>query len=581
MPSRVGSIRGRWRLRGLGVLAGAVLAILLGVQGAVTALADCGNLHAAAIQGSWQIRVTFDGFTGSAAPGVARQPGNVAVDDVTFQPGCASNGTCGVQMQGTQGSLSFFSNTSGLEGPDPDHPLVEQADGTWTTQFRPGGIGGRNLPPCSPPPLTRTLVLAVQQAVPSSSASTGWNAVVMTGTETIVSYWTCNGSTGVPSSVENYTLLAVPAGAPFPASSRLACGTTLSAPAAPAVTVTGSGAVAQSSFSSALATPSQSFGSAGTTIVNLVVTIGLVLFITFPAQLFNRTLEENYDDIRDILSRRFGWVRRMRREVAAESTRETRLGVVAAVVLGGALLGSLNDPGFGFNASSVLTYLGVVASMLTGLTAGTMAAKLYRRARGEDASGRLHALPAGLLVAGACVLLSRSTHFTPGYLYGVIFGVAFTAKLSRSREGAGIVVGTATTLALAVLAWILWVPVHDRSGGVSANAGLILVADFLAPLVVGGFVGSVIGLFPLRFLSGGTLFGWDRRVWAATFGVALFGLVQVLLHPGASPAHSGNAPMVTAIVLFLCFGLLSLGFNAYFERRKKRRQAAAVTAGHA
>jgi len=545
------------------------------VQGAAAAVAGCGDVAAATIAGPWQIRVTFNGYTGSAPSGGARVAGTVSTESVTFARDCASTGACGVNLQGGPGQLIFYGN-SGLEGPDPDHPLVQQAGGaTYTSSFLPGGIGGPNLPPCPPPRLTRQLSFTVLSAAQSAASPTGWSAQVLTGTEQVPANWSCIGTTGVISSVESYTLLAVPAGASFPSSSTIPCGASIKPPA---VALPGSGAVVASSFSSALATPAQSFDSVGTTVVNLVVTMALVLFITFPAQLFNKTLEENYDDIRDIMTRRFGWVARMRAQVARESTPRTRLAVFAAVVLLGALLGSLNDPGFGFNRSSVLTYLGVVAAMMVGLAAGSWAARLYRRARGEDAASRLHALPAGLLVAGACVVLSRVTHFTPGYLYGVIFGVAFTTKLSRSGEGLAVVVGTATTLALAILAWFLWLPAHDRSAGDSANAGMILVVDVLAPLVVGGFVGSVIGLFPLRFMAGGTLFGWSRRVWAATFGVALFGLVQVLLRPGQSPAHSGNAPIVTAIVLFAVFGAVSVGFNQYFEHRRRRRAEAPLTA---
>lgn len=553
-----------------------MVAVLLGAQGAAAISLGCGDVAAADVSGAWQIRTTFNGYTGSTPSGFSRTPGTVTVENVTFARGCGSGGTCGLLMQGGPGQLVFFGQ-SGLEGPDADHPLVQQpGTGSYSSTFLPGGIGGRNLPPCPPPHLTRQLRFNVESASQSSGSSSGWVANVMVGSEQVAADWSCAGNTGVVSSVENYTLLAVPQGASFPTSSTFLCGP-LTPPALPSLPVE-TGAVRPSTFSSALATPQQSFSSVGTTIANVVITLALMLFITFPAQLFNKTLEENYDDIRDILTRRFGWLARMRREVQRESTGRTRLMVFGAVVLGGALLGSLNDPGFGFNASSALTYLGVVASMMVGVWTGTTVAKVYRRARGVDTGGHLHALPAGLVVAGVCVLLSRSTHFTPGYLYGVIFGVAFTAKLTRSVESVGIVVATTATLTLAVLAWILWIPAHDRTLGDSANPGLILAVDVLASMVVGGFVGSVIGLFPLRFLNGGTLFTWNRGVWGGTFGVALFGLVQVLLHPGSSPAHSGNAPVITAIVLFALFGVVSVGFNQYFERRKKRRAEAALTA---
>jgi hypothetical protein len=126
------------------------------------------------------------------------------------------------------------------------------------------------------------------------------------------------------------------------------------------------------------------------------------------------------------------------------------------------------------------------------------------------------------------------------------------------------------------VAWLLWLPVHSSTAATDPNAALVLVGDFLAPMVVGGFVGSVIGMVPLRFMPGGTLFGWSRRVWAITFAVALFGLTQVLLRPDQSPEKAGSVPIVTTTVLFLVFGVVSVAFNLYFERRKKRRAAAAA-----
>jgi hypothetical protein len=48
------------------------------------------------------------------------------------------------------------------------------------------------------------------------------------------------------------------------------------------------------------------------------------------------------------------------------------------------------------------------------------------------------------------------------------------------------------------------------------------------------------------------------------FAVAVFGLVQVLLHPEQGAVHPSQAPLVTALVLFVGFGGSSLAFNRYF-----------------
>ena len=121
----------------------------------------------------------------------------------------------------------------------------------------------------------------------------------------------------------------------------------------------------------------------------------MILFITFPSQLFNRTFEEDYDEIREITLRRLGWLRRFRRDAEREAGGLLRVGAFTAVVLGGAALGSFNDRGFGFNLRSVATYLAVVLSILIGIAVGATVGAVYRRLRHHPVEARFHALPAG------------------------------------------------------------------------------------------------------------------------------------------------------------------------------------------
>jgi hypothetical protein len=85
---------------------------------------------------------------------------------------------------------------------------------------------------------------------------------------------------------------------------------------------------------------------------------------------------------------------------------------------------------------------------------------------------------------------------------------------------------------------------------------------------VSGLVGSVIGLIPLQFLPGHALKEWRRSAWAGVFGVSLFGLIQVMIRPhGTQPRQ---APMVVTITLFVAFGVGSLAFRDYFDRKRFR-----------
>jgi uncharacterized membrane protein YccC len=102
----------------------------------------------------------------------------------------------------------------------------------------------------------------------------------------------------------------------------------------------------------------------------------------------------------------------------------------------------------------------------------------------------------------------------------------------------------------------------------------VLLDDLLAAVFVSTLVGSVFGLLPLQFLPGHTLKQWRRGAWAAVFAVALFGLIQVMIRPRGAHPHHG--PMVVTIGLFVAFGLGSLAFRDYFERKHRRAEGEPV-----
>jgi hypothetical protein len=327
-----------------------------------------------------------------------------------------------------------------------------------------------------------------------------------------------------------------------------------------------------STIASSIATPSQAFVSVGHTVVSAAIAVAIILFITFPAALFNKTMEENYDEIRDAWDRRFGWARRFRNRLARGGNR--RWVVFVLVLLIGAVFGGLLDPGFGFNRTSAITFGAVVLAILVGLTVPALVNMAYRRARHLGHHAVLHALPAGLAVGALCVLVSRLSQFQPGYLYGVIAGIVFTDTLARKEQGHAVAFAMLTSISIAVIAWLLWIPVHTAATGQSAAVLLVLVTDFLGALFAGGLVGSVLSLLPFRFLPGGALLAWHKGAWAALFGVALFGVIEIMLRP--ENGHKSTAPLATTIALFAVAGALSIGFALYFSRRKRPDAVAAA-----
>jgi hypothetical protein len=180
-------------------------------------------------------------------------------------------------------------------------------------------------------------------------------------------------------------------------------------------------------------------------------------------------------------------------------------------------------------------------------------------------------LPAGLAVAAICVLISRLSSFEPGYLYGLIAGLAFQGTLPKHEQGHTVAIAAIAGLSIAVVAWLLWIPVGRAAAAHGAPFAVVMLADLLGSVFVGGLVGNVIGLMPLRFLPGGTLMESHRGAWAATFGIAVFGLIEVELRPQSVSAHPGSAPVVTAVVLFVFFGGITAGLRWYFSRREHGR----------
>lgn len=341
--------------------------------------------------------------------------------------------------------------------------------------------------------------------------------------------------------------------------------------------------------------PADAFSGVGRAVINTSITLAAMLALTFPSQLFNRTFEENYDEILAITKRRFG-----RRagpkpheagapapEAAAPSRRQS-LVVFGVVVALGSLIGSLRDPGFGANSRSVLTMIATGLALLVTVGAGYVAGRTYRARVHATVAAHLQALPAGLLVAALCVVVSRIAHFQPGYLYGVVCGAVFAGSLKRREAGQLTVISSSLMLAVSVAAWFFWVPVNHAATHHGAFLGTILLDDLLASVFVAGITGTVISLLPLRFMPGQTLYDWHRGAWAATFGIATFGLVEVLLRPSTQAAtHPGSIAWATAAVLFVVFGIGSLAFREFFARHVPADQrrvgvgAAVITTLHA
>jgi photosystem II stability/assembly factor-like uncharacterized protein len=324
-----------------------------------------------------------------------------------------------------------------------------------------------------------------------------------------------------------------------------------------------------STFGSSLAIPASLVTAPLSVLINAILTVILILLITFPAQLFNRVYDENHTRIRDWWAARLPWVLRAQHEMP-QMRPTLRTGLSVTAVLGiGALLAAILDPHFGFNLRSLALFTGALLALVGGATVSGLSAGAYRRTRHRVGSWHVRALPSALAITGLSVLISRLTDFQPGYLYGIIGGVVFSQQLSKTEQGHEVAIASVATLVVSISAWSLWVPVSAAAGLDPTSFGLALLENFLSALFITGMVGLLIELVPLRFLPGERLAQWHWAAWSLVFGVALLAIIEVIIRPQNHAARN-NAPFWTTMALFVGFGVASVLFWLYFKVTERR-----------
>jgi hypothetical protein len=352
----------------------------------------------------------------------------------------------------------------------------------------------------------------------------------------------------------------------------------------PAIPDTGSG---PSALVLSLPTLGDVFLSAQAVLLGVAIAAGGVMFITFPAQIFNLTLQENYPIIAAWIARQQRKIRVLRGRFGGAVSRKARppaevagpqsarsgtwrseLPAFAAVIAVGALLGALLDPRFGPTWRGAASYIAIACAIPAVAVITAVLHRLYFRAEHRRPRVHLRALPLGLAVAAICVIISRLVDFQPGYLYGVVCGIAFEGVLATKAAGRVTMAASLAVLAVCIVAWLVWKPVADAAVRPSAFFGWIVLDDFLASLTVGGIVGTAIGLLPLQFLPGADIRAWKLGAWAATFGIAMLLLISIVVRSPLAPVS--HSALWVIVALFVLFAAISIGFREYFARRWRR-----------
>ncbi|HEX3711692.1 MAG TPA: FGLLP motif-containing membrane protein, partial [Trebonia sp.] len=317
-------------------------------------------------------------------------------------------------------------------------------------------------------------------------------------------------------------------------------------------------------FVTALAEPRQVGTSAGSLLISAVGALGMLLTVAFPSELFNSTLDENYEEVR-------GWFGlKPAAERSPPAAGRQALAFVGFVLLGGLLYGFLS-PDLGFDRSSVALVLGLSLSLVVVSVAFRLPHLIYLHHEDKE-WGRFRVLPGTALVAVACVALSRLVHFQPGYLYGLIAGLSFRRRLTTDTNGALTAASAVAVFAIGLLAWVARVPVSAAAARPHASIWMVALEACLAAVTILGLETVVICLIPLRFVEGSKLAAWSRTAWAVLFALCAFAFVHILLRPDSGYVAASSSRW-TVVALFVGFGILSVGFWAYFRFRPARPPA--------
>ncbi len=315
-------------------------------------------------------------------------------------------------------------------------------------------------------------------------------------------------------------------------------------------------------FVTSLPLPSQVSLDPGTLIVSMAFAAGAIALIAFPYELFNSTMEENYDEIR-------GWFGMGPRKVPEPKTRSHIPTFLACTAVAAVACGFLN-PEFGLNKTSLVLFLGIYVALIVMAVVFSLPADIgIRRQFGEW--GKLNFLPGSVLVAIALVAASRIFDFQPGMFYGALAGLAFRSALSEGVQGKFTAANWIFSLVISLGAFFLRVPVSAAAAEPGRSIWWIGLEICLALIFLWGVEGLAVAMLPMKFLDGRKVYRWSRTAWAVLFFLGIFATVHILLRPGSGYVGSTTGDVgIGVMTLFAAFGLGSIAFWAYFRFRPAR-----------
>lgn len=286
---------------------------------------------------------------------------------------------------------------------------------------------------------------------------------------------------------------------------------------------------------------------------NLFIALLLAALLALPAELINGTLRENYP----VITKWFGFTKGKAsglHHLLSELPSHLSLALFVGI---GALLYTFLDPAAGFNLSTLAELVGLIGALAVITVAHDLARNEYINRHYHKKGGRLVTFPAGIIFAIGLVIVSRVFNFEPGFIFGLMTGIAFSDKVSEREDGAGLAIASVIVLVVAFAAWFIWIPVKANVDATHDPAFIMVVLDtLLATVWVAGVQSVVFSLIPIRFMDGQLVALWSRIAWLGIYVFALFVFVHTVLHPRENQV--GSQTSASVVYLSILLGVLTV-----------------------
>lgn len=281
--------------------------------------------------------------------------------------------------------------------------------------------------------------------------------------------------------------------------------------------------------------------------------LALLLLVAFPAELLNSTISEQYPRF----SRRIPkapWLERFTNWLEA-----TPLFGGVAITIAAAVIFGFADPGFGFDVTSLRVVLAcTIALFIVGYLASTIAGRIIHRRWRLDTVMELK--PLGLALAVVGVVLSRLIDFSPGFLIGLLLGIALVGHTTVEQRAKATLVQAGVVFVLAVLGWIGYSILSATTAPDSFLTSLAF--DTMVAVTTEGLTALFIGLLPFKFLDGASVFEHSTVLWAVSYAIAAAAFVLIVV-PAAWGELDGSLWLWITVVG--AFAIVASGIYVYFR----------------